>query len=222
MLPTPDSVFFDSPLSKVGAQQAVELQRFVEGHPVLRGTEGRSLIVSSNLRRGLSTGTIAFWPRLKRTQEQVRILSTLQEITFNVDGVALSTAGSAPWLADEEIAAMGVRRAEFKPDALYDASENFGDKPVRGRGLDRLQEFCRWAFAREEPILICNGHSLYFRFFFQTFLPFASKHEAKVSKLANGAVVSFTLWEGEDGFVIDEDTITILHNDFESRHKKTH
>merc|ERR1711991_490355 len=50
LLPTMDSVFFDSPLCKVGVQPA---------------------------RRALSTNTIAFWNRLNRTKEKIRILSPL-------------------------------------------------------------------------------------------------------------------------------------------------
>lgn len=88
VLPTLDSVFVDSPLSPLGCRQALELQSFVETHPVLNGTE-KSILVSSNLRRAVSTGVIGFLPRLKRTQERFHILSSLQEVTFNIDGLSL-------------------------------------------------------------------------------------------------------------------------------------
>lgn len=218
LLPTLDSVFFDSPLSDLGATQALELQRFIETHPVLRGAPegGKSVLVASNLRRALSTSTIGFWGRLKRTpQEKIHILSSLQEITFNVDGVALAKPRKAPVLADEELNALEVPRSKFRYEC-YDVSENHGNKPVRSKGLDRMLEFCRWCFARDEPTVIVTGHSLYFRFFFQTFLPLASTHVGKTSKMGNGAVVSFRLWEGESGdYVIEEETVEILHNDFE-------
>merc|ERR1712000_283632 len=48
LLPTMDSVFFDSPLASLGTQQAQELQKYVDTDPLLNGTEGRSIIVSSN------------------------------------------------------------------------------------------------------------------------------------------------------------------------------
>jgi broad specificity phosphatase PhoE len=229
---TLDSVFFDSPLSVLGAEQAVELQNYIEGIPdsdpasVLKGADtSKSVLVSSNLRRALSTETIGFWQRLKRTQEKIHVLSSLQEITFNFDGVALSKPYSYPVLADEEIAALSGSRADFDPDRYFDCTDNLGDKPIRGKGVKRMLEFCKWCFKREEPNIIAAGHSLYFRFFFQTFLPYASVHEAKKSKMANGSVVSFTIWEGkdpnqEDRYVIDESSIKVLHHNFESSHAK--
>ena len=230
---TLDSVFVDSPLSALGADQAIELQSYIESIPesdpayVLKGTEpGKSVLASSNLRRALSTGTIGFWERLRRTQEKIHVLSSLQEITFNIDGVALAKPYTSPVLADEEIAALsGTSRADFDPDRYYDCSENAGDKPVRGRGINRMLDFCKWCFKQDEQVIIAAGHSLYFRFFFQTFLPYASQHEAKKNKMANGCVVSFTLWEGkdpnqEDRYYIDESSIRVCHQEFESKHKK--
>jgi hypothetical protein len=83
-----------------------------------------------------------------------------------------------------------------------------------------LKEFCRWVFDRDETTVIAAGHSLYFRYFFQTFLAHSSTHDSKLSKLGNGAVVSFTLWEGESGYVIDEPSITVLHGHFEQTSAK--
>lgn len=233
MFATLDSVFVDSPLSGLGAEQALELQQYIEGlseadafGAALKGGDGKSVLAASNLRRALSTGTIGFWQRLRRTQEKIHILSSLQEITFNIDGVALAKPQTAPFLCDDEINALaGTSRADFNPDRYYDCQNNAGDKPVRGKGLSRLQEFCRWTFKRDEPTIIAAGHSLYCRFFFQTFLPHASQHEAKKSKMANGAVVAFTLYEGTDSkgqisWVVDEASIKVLHQDFESKHHK--
>jgi len=221
LLPTMDSVFFDSPLCKVGTDQALELQRFVDSDPVLSGQEGRSVLVASNLRRALSTNTIAFWNRLNRTKEKIRILSPLQEVTFNVDGVALAKPRTAPVLADTELAAINVRRADFRGERYFDATENAGDKPVRSRGIGRMIEFCQWVFRQPEETVIVNGHSLYFRFFFQTFLPHASVHEGKTAKMANCAVVALNLWEGEDGgYVVEEESINVMHRHFEVKKKR--
>lgn len=233
MFPTLNSVFVDSPLSTLGAEQATDLQNYVESIPdgdlamlLKNGGDGKSVLASSNLRRALSTMTIGFWQRMKRTQEKIHILSSLQEITFNVDGLALAKPYTSPILADEEIAALsGTTRADFNPDRYYDCKDNAGDKPVRGQGITRMLEFCKWCFDRDEPTIIAGGHSFYFRFFFQTFLPEASMHISKKAKMANGCVVSFTLWEGEDpnggtGYMVDESTIKVLHNNFEEDKKK--
>ncbi len=139
VLPTLDSVFADSPLSVLGCRQALELQSFVETHPLLRGSEGKSVLVSSNLRRAVSTGVIGFLPRLKRSQEKIHILSSLQEVTFNIDGVSLAKPHTPPVLSDDEMHALSVKRGDFNADRYMDATESFGDKAVRGKGLTRMQ-----------------------------------------------------------------------------------
>jgi hypothetical protein len=142
-------------------------------------------------------------------------------VTFNIDGLSLAKAQTPPVLADDELAALNTRRSDFHADRYMDASENSGDKAVRGRGIVRMQEFCKWCFTREESSIITAAHSLYFRFFFQSFLPYASKFDGKENKMGNGAVVSFTLWEGEGGgYVIEESTITVLHGHFEPSSSK--
>jgi hypothetical protein len=147
------------------------------------------------------------------------VLSCLQEVTFNVDGVSLAKPYTPPVLADVEVKALGLKHPS-EVDHYLDSSENHGDKPVRSQGLKRMLEFCKWCMNREEQTIITAGHSLYFRFFFQTFLPAFSKHEAKTSKMQNAAVVSFTLWEGPEGYLIEEESMKVLHNDFESKSKK--
>jgi hypothetical protein len=229
MLTTLDSIFVDSPLSALGAEQALEAQEFIEHcqdeewGPILQGRSSsiKSILCASNLRRALSTGTIAFWQRMKRTQERMHILSSLQEVTFNIDGVALAKPHSAPLLANVEMEALHVSRKDFNPERYFDASRNDGDKPISGKGIDRMLAFAKWSIAA--------GHSLYFRFFFQTFLPTTSSHQAKKDKMANGALVAFTLSEGIDQgsgkifYVIDEESIKVLHNGFEGKeHGKKH
>ncbi len=251
---SPDSVFVDSPLSELGTEQALQLQSFIESRnnktgkndgedesqlngnasnqfvqeniEYLKGTNSaKSVIASSNLRRALSTCTIALWHRLKRSQEKIHILSSLQEVTFNIDGVALARPQQAPVLSDVELKAVGKTPSEFEYDRYFDCVENFGDKPIRGKGIDRLNDFAAWCFKREEDIIIAAGHSLYFRFFFQTFLPHGSTHVSKKNKIANGGVIAFDLLEasfpnGKISYTIDENSITPIHFGFEEESKK--
>jgi broad specificity phosphatase PhoE len=232
MLTTLDSVFVDSPLSQLGAQQAIDVQKFIESMPesdaigsVLKGAPGSSsVLVASNLRRAISTSLIAFMQRVRRTQEKVHILSALQEITFNIDGVSLAKPRAPPVLADVELSAMNQSRKDFNPDRYFDCSGNNGDKPMRGKGLTRLLQFAKWAMDRPEEHVIAAGHSLYFRFFFQTFLPQSSVHIAKKDKMGNGCIVAFTLYEGLDPsgqlfYGVDESTVKVVYHDFESRLK---
>mmetsp|Transcript_12307 Transcript_12307/g.15990 ORF Transcript_12307/g.15990 Transcript_12307/m.15990 type:complete len:315 (-) Transcript_12307:262-1206(-) len=187
---TLDSVFVDSPLSKLGTDQADGLQRFIETgdtefNELLFGQPdaGKSIIVSSNLRRALSTCTIGFWNRLRRTQEKIHVLSSLQEVTFNVDGMSLAKPYHSPQLADDELAALDYHSPEdFDADRYYNCSENHGNKEIKSSGYKRLVEFCDWCFDEKQDEydnIIAAGHSLYFRFFFQYFLPKASTHVSK-------------------------------------------
>ena len=228
---TLDSVFMDSPLSKIGTDQAEALQEFVETgeeklSELLRGKEGDSIMCSSNLRRALSTLTIGMWERLKRTQEKIYVLSSLQEITFNVDGVSLAKPGLAPQLSDTELNSLygGGDASKFDPDRYYDCAFNAGNKPVFTTGIERMQQFCAWCFEQEASTIIAGGHSLYNRFFFKTFLPKSSSHESKVKKMQNCAVVSMTLKKGKKKnktwYAIDEDSVDVVYLGFEEKKKK--
>jgi len=230
---TLDSVFVDSPLSPLGAQQALDLQKFIESMPesdpvapILKGTAGAgaSILCSSNLRRAISTSCIAFCQRLRRTQEKIHIISCLQEITFNIDGIALAKPRTSPVLSDVELSAMGHTRKDFNSERFFVANENEGDKKLRSKGLTRLLAFAKWAMDRPEQTVIAAGHSLYFRFFFQTFLPLSSTHIAKKDKMGNGCIVSFSLFEGNDPngqifYGVDESSIRVIYHDFESNLK---
>lgn len=230
MATTLDSVFVDSPLDGEGCEQAQSLQDFVEKAEdtplvkILRGSEGNSVICSSNLRRALSTTTIGLWERLRRTQEKVHVLSSLQEITFNIDGVALAKPGTAPQLSHVELAALGSDLKSFEADRYYDCSEQNGDKEIQGSGIDRMYEYCNWCFERKEPVIIAGGHSLYFRAFFQTFLAHESAHTAKKHKMENAAVVAFTLFKGTKNgkvmYKIDEASIEAMYLGFEEKKPK--
>jgi hypothetical protein len=38
------------------------------------------------------------------------------------------------------------------PSQLFDASQNHGNKPVFGTGLQRFEAFCEWAFEQPEEV----------------------------------------------------------------------
>lgn len=227
---TLDSVFVDSPLSEEGCDQAKELHQFIEGSTtgigaIVKGIEGDSIICSSNLRRALSTGTIGCWERLRRTQEKIHILSCLQEVTFNIDGVALAKAQDYPELCDEELAAFQMKKNSFNPERYYNARENDGNKQVHSVGIDRIKDFAAWCFHQDESSIIAAGHSLYFRYFFDTFLPKASSHPTRKLKMQNCAVVSFNLQKGKGKggkpwFRIDEESIKYAYLGLEEKKKK--
>jgi hypothetical protein len=247
LYPTGDSVFLDSPLNHEGFNQALELGRFIKasGDPnaapdqknekfselltVLRGdsldpVSGQpalsSIIVSSNLRRAISTCTAALWDRVSATKEKIFLFSGLQEISRNVDTKALSDAQSIP-----DLSRITQYVPSFSSDAAqyYDVSENFGNKSKSFTGIKRMKAFADWVFTRPEDVIITSGHSLWFKFFFGEYLPHSSTHIAKSTKIVNSGVVSFVLSRGTlDGaavFFIEEESINTLFGGFEVKKK---
>jgi hypothetical protein len=206
LLVTMDSVFLDSPLNLEGIEQAKELSRFLEGEAkrgalvpdIIMNMKESSVIVSSNLRRALSTTTIALWPRVHKSQEKIMVLSSLQEISRNIDTKALSENHTLPVL--DRIAHHCGHDDPFLPEAVYDPTDNHGNKSYAFYGIKRLKAFNDWAFRRSESTIIVGGHSLWFKHFFQTYLPFDVDHISKKQKIVNSGVISFMLHRAEDEF----------------------
>ncbi len=225
---TMDSVFLDSPLNIEGIEQAKELSRFLvaesekgnEQCSLIVGKKDSSIVVSSNLRRAISTTTIALWPRVHQTGEKITILSSLQEISRNIDTKALSSLHKIPDL--DRISHHCGHDDKFVPEMVYDASENHGNKTTAFYGIKRLKAFNEWAFHRKESAVIVGGHSLWFKHFFQTYLPFDADHPAKKQKIVNSGVVSFVLHRVEDEFGaasyrIDPSSIETIYGGYTSK-----
>lgn len=83
-----------------------------------------------------------------------------------------------------------------------------------------MTDFSKHVFSsavREEHVIV-GGHSLWFRSFFQNFLPFNVKHVSKEKKIVNGGVVAFELVKATtqygDKFMIDPKTIKVVYGGF--------
>lgn len=231
---TSDSFFVDSPLNVDGIEQALQLRKYLwsekasQGnneqlrllHSVLRGdSEEKSIVVSSTLRRAIATTLLALWPRVNKLREKVRILSTLQEISRNVDTRSISEPRK---VADLPFRRVVPHCENFSYDDVFDASENFGNKSRSFIGVKRLQSFAEWCFNTKESYIIVGGHSLWFKSFFQTYLPLSSNHVSKSKKIANTGIVSFVLTEirsseGSVQYKIDPDSITTVYGGFETK-----
>eukprot|EP00124_Ichthyophonus_hoferi_P003673 Ihof_evm2s334 gene=Ihof_evmTU2s334 len=149
-LVTRDSLFFDSPLSELGISQAKALQEFLatpfdskiddEGKAWINGEmeseQTKSLLVVSNLRRALATASIVLQGRLQKTNEKLLMLSSLQEISRNVDTIALATPHTVPDMH-------GLNKVLWKgfdADAVYDTTFNHGTKSVtKSNGMIRMK-----------------------------------------------------------------------------------
>lgn len=233
---TLNSVFIDSPLNFEGIEQALELNRFIQSttkvsesdpsYNILsiisgRNTSVSSVIVSSSLRRAIATTTLGMWGRVEKTNEKIVILSSLQEISRNIDTYSLSPVNTVADLPFNRIAPH-CGGDKYQPSSVYNAAENFGNKTYNFYGIKRLRAFSDWAFKRDEEVIIVGGHSLWFKNFFQTFLPHSSKHEAKSKKMVNSGVISFDLYahvdhEGIMQYRVDPDSIINVYGGFTTK-----
>eukprot|EP00591_Stephanopyxis_turris_P002139 CAMPEP_0195525524 /NCGR_PEP_ID=MMETSP0794_2-20130614/26000_1 /TAXON_ID=515487 /ORGANISM="Stephanopyxis turris, Strain CCMP 815" /LENGTH=365 /DNA_ID=CAMNT_0040656003 /DNA_START=22 /DNA_END=1119 /DNA_ORIENTATION=+ len=226
-----DSWFYDSPLSHLGLSQIEALNKFLKTNKgateeekklisILRGEPEApsSCLLSSSLRRALSTVAAAFRDRLdRRPDDTILVVPSLQEISRNPDTLAITPAHqqvTASWIDKES------KVCDFQHifTNRTDMSLHSGNKPMDTNGLKRMMEFCTFAFTRKEEALIVGGHSIYFRSFFRTFLPANSKYIGKTKKVVNAGCVGFTLLKviTPQGvkFMIDEKSATVIYGGF--------
>ena len=224
LIPFDDSCFLDSPLSDLGLEQCSSLQSFLRNpcldpaaqadFDVLTAGEGRSVIVSSQLRRAAATAAIGLADRLRRTNEPILLHSSCQEISRNFDTISITEAGSGPTLRGS---------AELERRLHYDGAANKGNKTLSFRGLQRLQDFAGWAAKRPESTVIVAGHSLWFREFFKLYLPRGAEHTCKKRKIVNCGAVGFTLQtagRAADGSLrhrIDPTSISVIYGGFAAK-----
>ena len=204
-----------------GDQPAQPVERRLVGAPdglegaqpaALTQGESSSLLVSSPLRRAAATVAIALSDRLRRSSEKVALNSSCQEISRNFDTMALAPKGAAPRLALPD---PSLRLS-------FDAAANAGNKSTSTPGYSRLMSFAQWASERPESTLIIGGHSLWFRSFFQCFLPPTVDHVSKKRKIVNCGVVGLTLqvlrdYHGQLHYRVDPSSIAVVYGGFDSK-----
>jgi hypothetical protein len=225
-----DSPFLDSPLNSEGIEQALELRKYIEESPedpnpkrkellsILRGdanAPSTSIVVSSILRRAIATTTLALWPRLNRNDEKMNLMTPCQEISRNVDTCSIAPVNSVPDLPFARIAPHcgGHDKCNTK---LFNTSMNTGNKTLSNKGKDRIEEFNKWAFECEEDTIIVGGHSLWFKSYFNLYLPYNSTHKAKTEKITNSGVIAFTIHKSVSGkdYFIDPESIETVYGGF--------
>lgn len=220
-----ESWFYDSPLSEKGLGQALGVHAFLQSShtyktprevELIRIMLNGSQLVSSNLRRAISTMAIGLQERLSRTGDSMLILPELQEISRNPDALSITPPHGT------------VIPAWTDPDYLkpiltkhVDTTMHTGNKPIDSNGLKRMQAFCKVAFEDiDNKCIVACGHSLWYRSFFRTYLPRELDHVAKRKKLVNGGCVGFVLKRVsiDSGkhyeYMIDPSSVTILHGGF--------
>mmetsp|Transcript_137125 Transcript_137125/g.292897 ORF Transcript_137125/g.292897 Transcript_137125/m.292897 type:complete len:392 (-) Transcript_137125:74-1249(-) len=246
MLFEQDSLFVDSPLSDIGIQQGWDLLTFIASQPagciesgmasrpaqeleivdlvsILRGDAGESMVVSSILRRAISTGLLSLSPRLLKTsaaKDKVLLMTHLQEISRNVDTLSLTPAYKLPQVPAGEAAMpnMGDLMSHFYRTRL-DKKLNSGNKTLKQKAGKRQEQFAKWAFDQKTDCIIVCGHSIWFREFFKSYLPKASRHEAKTSKMVNCGCVAFDLYKDSQVVRIIPESIKTIYGGFETKGK---
>lgn len=242
-----DSWFFDSALSSKGVKQIVGLRKFLQKEKMRLGSgnivdereelaikallavgtnSSSSMVVSSNLRRAISTAAIGLSDRFaaQHKDDTILLLPSLQEISFNPDAQTILPAhGIAhPTWCDVNIPGIGD-----KFSSLIDTQYHTGNKPIDSTGLLRLNQFVSDVFSNKCPkeTVIAVGHSLFFRSFFQMFLPRNVEHIGKKKKLVNGGTVMVTLGEvtlddGKKVYMIDPKSVVVVYGGFGKHTKK--
>jgi len=233
-----DSSFYDSPLNKEGIEQAFDLKKSLAKvdtlrdksdareivKAVLRGeSNSKSVICSSNLRRAIATTCIGLHDRWSKSNERIHVLTCLQEMSRNVDALALAPKHAVPDMSRISKEIFNKRQ----PEQVFDLTHQNGNKTLKSNGLLRMKEFCEWAFQSEAEYIIVGGHSLYFKTFFNVYLPNEidknnrNALDAKTKKIKNSGVVSFVLQSGEHAgkttWRIDPSSVVVVHAGFEAK-----
>ena len=226
------SWFYDAPMSHYGLEQAEELAAFLRDRPldgpeaehiqILRADPGtpHSIFICSPLRRAVSTVAVGFHDRFRRRpDDKILILPALQEISRNPDTLCITpphTHIQASWI--EKTSNVCDFQEIFSSQT--DMSLYTGDKPVNTNGLKRMLDFCEFLFSPsvKDSHIVVGGHSLWFRSFFQMFLPYSVHHVSKNRKLVNGGIVVFDLMKADTRrgprFMIDPKTIRVVYGGF--------
>ena len=230
---TSTSWFYDAPLSNLGLAQVDELGKFLKKPPrskdpefqtlsILRGDPSAppSKILCSSLRRAISTMAGGFRDRLSRhPEEKILIVPSLQEISRNPDTLSITPAHTpvtASWIEKSS----KICDFSFVFSRQVDMSLHNGNKPIDTNGLIRMTDFCDYVFTLKEDYIIAGGHSIWFRSFFRTYVPYAIDHVCKTRKIVNCGVVSLTLMKTmTDGgvccYMIDPQSIKVVHGGFD-------
>ena len=189
---------------------------------ILRADPGapNSKLISSSLRRAVSTIAGGFADRLqRRPDEKILIAPSLQEISRNPDTLSITPPHSliqASWIERTS------KLCDFQEifNSQVDMSLHTGDKPLNTNGLARMNDFCEFVFSPsvKEQFVIAGGHSIWFRSFFQMFLPFSVHHVSKNKKLVNGGIVTFDLLKADTRkgprYMVDPKTIKVVYGGF--------
>eukprot|EP01084_Bolivina_argentea_P170220 294954_1 len=189
-------------------------------------SSSNSIVVTSNLRRAISTAVIGLWDRFGANKECVHILPCLQELGMNVDTHTPILDAEVPQVSNFEKTSKKLnvnKLTSFYSSRLVVEQQGLmGKKSLTENEKDtkeRLNFFCDWAFKKNKNTIIACGHSHWFRAFFKTYLPKDTSSMAGKRKLQNCGVAGFrmicqTADDGQRTFQIIERSITPIYRGF--------
>lgn len=183
----------------------IEASARKRGLEILKGEDSnvakKTLLVTSNMRRAMSTGVIAlkFRNQLESGLETVHIMSSAQELSHwqAADARCITEAQKIPDLGSK--LANNVKRFH------YDVSHNYGDQNTESEGEHddgRLERFCSELVsmmkAQGKEIFVLAGHSSWIQAFIQEYQPVKGNKledelKKKGVKLGNASVISVKL-----------------------------
>jgi hypothetical protein len=227
-----NSWFYDAPLSYLGLEQALELSDFLKS-PTIEGPEAehvkiirsdpgapKSKILCSSLRRAVSTMAVGLNDRLsRRPTDKIVVVPCLQEVSRNPDTLSITPPHStiqASWIEEKSTVCNFQKIFSNQTDMSF----HTGNKPLNTNGYKRMLEFCELVFsdACAEEYVIVGGHSIWFRYFFNMFLPFSVELVCKKKKIVNGGIVTFELMKAETRrgpkYMIDPKTVKVVYGGF--------
>lgn len=236
------SALLDTPLTKMGVDQAGELQEAIFAGTGSRLKDFREAINNldetkfvfcvSNLRRAVTTLVVALGPRFQKYKDEIHVLSCLQESTAMVDTYALTRPKHVPkWLDSQEgsiISSLKVPTREQVessfPRSRFVVDKNYGTKGFLRNARKDMENFCEWCFSAKNAgkAIVCAGHSFWFQGFFESFIPNTAENEqceARMWRMGNCSLVRFELTKEGHAYSIDPSTIQMLHGEFEKKSK---
>merc|ERR1719414_2447839 len=148
-------------------------------------------------------------------------MTSLQEISRNVDTLALTPAYTTPVVprAEGAMKIMGDLLTHFYRTRL-DKKLNAGNKTLKQKAVKRQEHFASWVFDQKVDCIIVAGHSIWFREFFKSYLPKNCKHVAKNSKIVNCGCVAFDFYKDGTVFHIHPNSIKEIRGGFEVKGKQ--
>lgn len=155
----------------------------------------------------------------RRPGDEILVIPPLQEISRNPDTLSITpayTQVTASWIDKKS------KLCDFQAifNNQMDMSLHNGNKPIKTNGLIRMNAFNEFVFSPTimEDHVIIGGHSIWFRSYFRTFLPYGVQHKAKTNKIVNAGVVAFDLLQlptpKGNKYMVDPKSIRVVYGGF--------